>query len=323
MKRLTRDNFVEESAHWRKPWHEGFYAMYASPWEAITTEPVLMAVPVDDHLVHRGDGVFEALKCVAGHLYNWEAHLHRLLESAASIHLRLPMSPEQITRLVLETVRAGGHPDCMVRVFLSRGPGGFSVRPSECPTPCLYILASRLGVPFMLLHPDGARVRSSTIPLKPPFFARIKSCNYMPNVLMAWEAEQWGVDFTVSFDERDCLGEGATESAGLVMPDGRLLFPSLHRVLPGTTMLRLVELVRQNPSQAGLTDAVFEDLPRHRIGQASEFILVGTTINVASVVEFDGQPIGNGRPGPVAARLNALLEEDILHNRALHTPVGF
>ncbi len=323
MKHLTIESLPTEIPRWQKPWHSDYYAMYSSQWNAITTDPRLMWIPLDDHMVHRGDAVFEALKCVQGSLYNWTAHLRRLQDSAARIHLSLPFSAEELTRLVLETARAGQHADCLIRVFLSRGPGGFSVRPSECPTPHLYIIATRLGPPFMTAHPNGARVRSSTIPLKSPFFAQIKSCNYMPNVLMAWEAEQWGVDFTVSFDERDCLGEGSTENAGIILPNGPLLFPSLDRVLPGTTMLRLVELIRENSSQIRLPEALFQDIPRARISEASEFILVGTTIDVASAVEFDGQPIGDGKPGPVAARLNNLLQQDIRFNRSLQTPVGF
>jgi branched-subunit amino acid aminotransferase/4-amino-4-deoxychorismate lyase len=316
---ITLQTIAAQAEAWRKPYQSTYYAMFSSLWDGITTDPVLMTVPLDDHLVHRGDGVFEAFKCVNGRLYNLAAHLGRLADSASSIFLKLPVDPATLTRLIVETVRAGGHPDCTVRVFVSRGPGGFSVSPSQSPASQLYIVAGKLGNPFMQDHPAGARVRSSHIPVKPAPFASIKSCNYMPNVLMKHEAETWGVDFTVSFDERDCLGEGATENAGIVTADGRLLFPSLDRVLKGTTMLRAAELARQE-IKSGLIQAVgFENITRQAVHEAAEMVLVGTTIDVASVIEFDGKPIGKGKPGPVATRLDALLGRDVRENKTLQT----
>jgi branched-chain amino acid aminotransferase len=323
MNAITLQNFAQQAEAWRKPYQSTYYAMYSSLWAGITTDPLLMTVPLDDHLVHRGDGVFEAFKCVKGRIYNLNAHLARLADSAGSIFLQLPADPATLTRLILETVGAGKHPDCTVRVFVSRGPGGFSVSPSQSPASQLYIVAGKLGLPFMQDHPAGARARSSLIPVKPPPFSSIKSCNYMPNVLMKHEAETWGVDFTVSFDENAFLGEGATENAGIITRDGRLLFPLLDRVLKGTTMLRVAELARDEVKAGALKAVAFEHITRQAVAEAAEMILVGTTIDVVAVIEFDGQAIGNGKPGPVATRLNALLGRDVLENKAMQTDVGF
>ncbi|MFO7534893.1 MAG: aminotransferase class IV [Kiritimatiellia bacterium] len=320
MKQIHLRNFQQQAEAWRKPYQAAYYAMYSSLWDGVTTDPVLMSVPIDDHLVHRGDGVFEAFKCVNGRIYNLGAHLQRLADSAGSIHLNVPLDPPALTRLVVETVRAGGKPDCTIRVFVSRGPGGFSVSPSQSPAPQVYIVAGKLGQPFMKEHPAGARIRSSLIPVKPPPFASIKSCNYMTNVLMKYEAETWGVDYTVSFDASDYLGEGSTENAGIVTRDGRLLFPSLEGILKGTTMLRVVELARAEAKSGLLQAAAFENITRQAVSGAAEMLLVGTTIDVVSVVEFDGRPIGNGKPGPVGTRLNELLARDVRENRALQTP---
>jgi branched-chain amino acid aminotransferase len=322
MNLITLQNFAQQAQAWRKPYQSTYYAMYSSLWNGITTDPVLMTVPLDDHLVHRGDGVFEAFKCVNGRIYNLAAHLARLSDSAASIFLTVPLDKPALTALIIETIRAGKNPDCTVRVFVSRGPGGFSVSPSQSPAPQLYIVAGKLGLPFMREHPAGARVRSSKIPVKPPPFSSIKSCNYMPNVLMKHEAETWGVDFTVSFDENAFLGEGATENAGIITRDGRLVFPLLDRVLKGTTMLRTVELARAERKAGLLKDVGFENITRQAVQDAAEMVLVGTTIDVVSVVEFDGRPIGNGKPGPAATRLDALLGRDVLENKALQTDIG-
>src|SRR3989339_153530 len=105
----------------RRDFHKNYYAMYSSVYGGIVTDPVLMTVPIDDHMVHRGDGVFETFKCVRGSIYNMKAHLERLEHSASGLYYKLPWSLTQIGEIVVETVRAGGQKDCLIRLFVSRG----------------------------------------------------------------------------------------------------------------------------------------------------------------------------------------------------------
>ena len=108
----------------RPAYHANYYAMYSSWWDAITTDPNLMVVPVDDHMVHRGDGLFETFKCVDGAVYNLDAHLDRLEHGAQAIALRLRWTRADIRRIVGAVLKAGGRRDALVRVFASRGRGG-------------------------------------------------------------------------------------------------------------------------------------------------------------------------------------------------------
>jgi len=137
----------------RRDFHANYYAMYSSVYGGIVTDPALMMVPVDDHMVHRGDGVFETFKCVNGSVYNMKAHLERLQHSASGLYFRLPWSLDEIGSIVVETVKAGARKDCLVRLFVSRGPGSFDVNPKDCPSPQLYVAVTSLKKPFMELHP--------------------------------------------------------------------------------------------------------------------------------------------------------------------------
>ncbi len=321
MKLIDRTAFMGILDKVRKDFHENYYAMYSSVYGGIVTDPSLMMIPIDDHMVHRGDGVFETFKCVGGSIYNMKAHLERLEHSAAGLHYKLPWSVEEMGRMVVETVRTGGHRDCLVRLFVSRGPGSFDVNPYDCRGPQLYVVVTFLKRPFMELHPDGAVVRTSRIPVKEPFFAAIKSCNYLPNVLMKKEAVDLKADFAAAFDGKGCLAEGATENLGIVTKKKNLLFPRLDGILCGTTMMRVMDLAETAVREGLLSKAGFSDILRDDILNASEVIIVGTTPNVVTVREFDGMRIGDGSPGPVQRRLNALLVDDILHNRQLLTPV--
>ena len=321
MKQFTVADFPKLAEQLRQPFQQHYYAMYSSVYGGLVTDPALMLLPIDDHMVHRGDGIFEALKAVRGKIYNLQAHLARLNDSARGLHLRLPVTDTELTDLIRATMRAGARPDCMIRMFVSRGPGGFSVNPYECPAPQLYIVATSVGTPFMQLHPGGARVRTSRIPAKTAAMAVIKNCNYVPNVLMKQEAVDEGVDFVAGFDEHGHLTEGAVENMGIVTQDGRVLFPKLDRILPGTTMLRVIELARPLAQTGEVREVGFADLTREDMLRAAEFLIAGTTINLAAGVEFDGVQIGTGQPGPVCRRLAALLEQDMLSNAALLTPV--
>jgi len=321
MKIMDIDQFKARAGTLRRPFHDHYYAMYSSVYGAVVTDPALMTVPVDDHVVHRGDGVFEAFKSVNGRIYNLDAHLNRLECSAAAISLPLPHARDKLRHIIVETVRCGGRPDCLVRLVLSRGSGSYGVNPYDCPEPYIYVTVSRLAPPFMAVHPEGARVKSSNVPVKHAFLAVIKNCNYLYNVLMKKEAVDAGVDFSLAFDADDCMAEGATENMGVVSRAGDLCFPRLDRILAGTTMLRVADLAGGLVEKQMVRSVQFRDIPRRELGSMREMVVVGTTFDVAAVVQLDGRPVGDGKPGPVAAGLLAALQKDIRENSLMQTPV--
>ncbi len=321
MRELDGDAFLVALAAMRQPFHDNYYAMYSSLFDGIVTDPTRMLIPIDDHLVHRGDGVFESAKCVDGALYNMAGHLARLERSALALDYVLPWSMDEVAALTVETVRAGSRRDCIVRIIVSRGPGSFGVSPYESPRPQLHVVAYALPAPFMQRHPEGASVISSRVPVKQPFFAGVKCCNYLPNVLMKREAVDAGADFAVAFDDAGFLAEGATENIGLVRADGMLVFPRLDNILAGTTMLRVMALAETLVRDGLLCGVGAADIPAVEIDRAREALIVGTTTDVTAVRSFDGRGVADGRPGPLARELDALLRADIASNGLLRTEV--
>ena len=306
---------------WVKPYHQNYLAMYSSVLGGVVTDPFLMTIPVDDHMVHRGDGIFEAFKCVNGNIYNLTAHLERLERSARAVYLTLPASLEHITDLVIGTIRIAGTRDCLIRLFVSRGPGGFTTNPYECPSSQIYIVACNPSVYPEEQSTEGVFIKSSSIPVKKSYFATIKSCNYLPNVLMKKEAVDAGVQYTVSIDENGFLGEGSTENIGLVTPDRTLKFPRFARILKGTTVTRVAELAESLVVNGKLEQVVFEDITLNEAYSGAEILLFGTTFDILPAVIFDGHAIGSGRPGEIYQLLLELLTRDIETNSALLTPV--
>lgn len=305
----------------RRPWHKNYLAMYSSYWGGIVTDPLLMTVPADDHLVHRSDGVFDVLKCINGQAYSLQAHLQRLQRSAAGIDLAMPAEFDRIDDIVRATVQAGGLRDVIIRLMVSRGPGGFSTNPYESPASQLYVIVYKLKTPPEQQYREGVPIISSNVPAKSSFFANIKACNYLLNVLVKKEAVEAGVEYGVSWDEDDCLTEGSTENIILVSQNGELLIPDFDRVLRGVTVLRVTELAETLVGEGLLTAVRTTRVSRDMAAVCREAMLCGTSLDVLPVSTWDGRPVSDGRPGPVTKRLLDMIRQDIAANPDRLTPM--
>lgn len=294
-------------------------AMYSSLVEGIVTDPTCMQVPVDDHLVHRGDGVFETCKSVQRGVYNLPAHLKRLACSSEEIGIHLQWGEAELTHILCETLRAAGRPDATIRILVSRGPGGMGVNPLECESSQLYVVVYPLARSFMEAYPQGARIGYSRVPPKPPPFARIKHCNYLPNALMAKEARERGLDFVLGTDAAGNVLEGATENIAMVDQEGSLCSPDGAQILPGTTISRLFELAEPLCGQGLIHGIRRMPLTRTDLEAAREVFMVGTTHDIVAVKELEDRPSPHGAEGPVFNALRKALTSDVRTNRALRT----
>jgi branched-subunit amino acid aminotransferase/4-amino-4-deoxychorismate lyase len=316
---LTFDQVMDRLISSHRPWFANYLAMYSSWYGGIIVDPALMMVPVDDHLVHRGDGVFETFKCTNWNIYLLDRHLDRLETSAAALEINIPADRPRLVEIIRDSVRAGNSGTCVVRIFVSRGPGGFSADPYESAASQLYVMA----IAFQPLPPEsyekGVTLATSAIPAKTDF-ATIKSCNYLLNVLMKKEAVDAGVDYPVSIDENGFLAEGATENVGIITREGEFLIPRFRRILRGITVTRATELARSLLGREIISVAE-ADITREQACGAAEMVVLGTSINILPVVEYDGKKIGDGRPGPVYRKLFELFKLDEGGNTEVLTPV--
>ena len=317
--KITRESFFSALSRDKKPWQKAYLAMYSTQWEGYTTDPALMMVPADDHLVHRGDGVFDVMRCLGGKIYQMEAHLSRLERSAKAISLSFPRAYEKIREIVKELVRRGGEKDCIIRIILSRGPGGFTTNPFECSSSQIYVNTIRHPVYPEQYYSAGISVVTSRIPIKKSFFATTKSCNYLENVLMKMEAINLGFSYSVGLDEQGNLAEGSTENVGIVTSEGILKFPGFDNTLAGITVQRVAALAETLVREKTLREVQFDKIALEEAYESAEVFLTGTSIRILPVVRYDGRDIGTRRPGPVYSRLLQLLDQDARENHSLLT----
>lgn len=291
-----------------RPGTDQIFAFYDHRVGVIGKDPRLMLLPLDDHLVHRGDGVFETMKFVGRRLYQLDAHMERLIFSAQSIFLEPPCPWKDLKGMVLDVARSADQDQGMVRVLLGRGPGGFGIDPGECPASSLYIVAYKLHPRPESAYEKGVTASRCSMPAKSGLLAKIKSVNYLPNVLMKREAVEGGWDHSLCFDDQGFVAEGVVENVCLVDGQGRLIVPELNNALTGTTLMRALDAVK------GEMPVIFRQVREDDIYLAREVILLGTTIDALSVVRFNKKPIHDARPGPVSKRMRQFLVQDLLEN---------
>lgn len=319
MRHITKEDFFTTltAEGGERPWTRDYLVMYSTLLKGMVTDPDLMLIPIDDHLVHRGDGVFDVMRCVDGRIYQMEAHLRRLERSAKAISLKMVPEYDRVREIIKALTAKGGERNCLIRVILSRGPGSFTTNPFDCPSSHMYINVVRHHRPPEHWYRGGISMITSHVPIKNPFFAVIKSCDYLPNVLMKMEAMNAGSPYAVGLDEEGFLAEGSTENVGIFARDGFLKFPGLEKTLDGITLGRTFELAQVLVRDGLMRGVSFARISPEEARDAHEMMIMGTSIGVLPVTQYDGSVIGDGHPGPVCSALGRLLEADMRENRDL------
>ncbi|UQZ90658.1 hypothetical protein C4J81_16175 [Deltaproteobacteria bacterium Smac51] len=300
---FNRERYFEAISQWQKPYHEKYLAMYSSQWGGIVTDPALWTVPVDDHIVHRGDAVFEVFKCVAGRAYCLEDHLIKLKNTVNSLAIKMPPDFERIKEILADTVRAGGEKDVLVRVTVSRGPGGFTSNPYESPMGILLITVLRLGIYSDEKYEAGMKVITAPFLAKDPTIATMKTTSYMQNVLVKKAALDAGADYAVCFGRDGFMTESSTENISIVTREGELLAPEWNIILKGTTLTRIMAIAADMVKDGLLSGVRHQGITQAQVMNASEAFISSTTTNVLPITTWDGRPVGEGRQGPVGKEL--------------------
>jgi len=318
---LTASDVVEKLRALRARQPVKYWAFYSSQLGGIVTDPALMIIPFDDHMVHRGHGIFDTAAIEAGKIYDLEAHLDRFIRSARNSKLKLP-SRDEMRDIIVRTTAASGRREGSIRYWASSGPGSLGLAPAGSAEPGFFVM-----IFAGLVYPDswytqGLKVMTTTYPIKPPLYAITKSVTYLPNVLMQMEAQEQGVDNGVFIDEAGNVGESSNMNVAFVSPDGALVHPKFDHILSGCTSLRLLELATALQVRKVIKGIEVRDIPVAEARASREMLLIGSSVKVAPIVAWDGKPIGDGKPGPISRALRDLLTEDMRsgHDRLIEVP---
>lgn len=287
-------NSEQCATRWKnRKYNQSYKAFYSSWLEGITTQPEWMNLPMDDHMVHRGDGVFEAFRAIDGQIYLLKEHMDRLEKSSELIGLKWPKTRDQIVHIVYETLKASGLSDAIFRLFLSRGPGGFSPSPYESFGTQLYVVVCEFKPMDDKFYSQGVSCIVGKTPAKTGLFSQVKSCNYLQNVLLKKEALDAGVQFGLFVDDQGFVTESSTENLAFISENDEFIYPKFENVLRGTTLIRLVDLIQKKKA----LPVVQKNIRLEELVKAKEIFFIGTTLDVLPVSDLQGKKIALGKYG--------------------------
>ncbi len=257
-------------------------------------------ISVFDHGLLYGDGVFEGIRVYNGRVFELEAHIKRLYESAKVIRLVVPMSRSKLIGAVEKTVEANAVIDGYIRLVVTRGTGTLGLNPLICENSKLFIIADNIQLYPEELYEKGMKVVSATTVRNHPLAIppQVKSLNYLNNILAKIEALDNDVPEAIMYNHEGYVAE-ATGDNVFIVRDGVIYTPPAEAgSLEGITRGIVIKLAKEE----GL-EVVEKNLTRFDLYICDEFFLTGTAAEVIGIVEIDGRVIGDGKPGPVTRLL--------------------
>jgi len=272
-------------------------------------------ISVFDHGLLYGDGVFEGIRFYQDRVFRLDEHMDRLWDSAKAISLDIPLSRAAMIEATLETIRHNDLHDGYIRLLVTRGVGSLGLSPDSCRRPSVIIIAATIALYPESLYEKGLTMATCSVRRIPPaaLSPRIKSLNYLNNILAKIEAQQADAAEGVMLNEQGYVAECTGDNL-FVIKNGRISTPPINAgILAGVTRSVVFELAEKN----GIPIKE-EDLTRYDILVADECFLTGTAAEVIAAVQLDRRPIGNGQPGPITLKL---VEEFRRLTRSTGTPI--
>ena len=263
-------------------------------------------VSVFDHGLLYGDGIFEGIRFYDARVFRLEQHFERLWNSARSICLDIPMTRQEMTEALLETIRQNHLRDGYIRLVVTRGVGNLGLNPEQCKNPSVIIIVATIALYHEDFYRKGLSIvtvatrRSNPASLNPA----VKSLNYLNNVMARIEANLASADEALMLNDAGNVAECTADNV-FIITHGQIFTPPITAgALQGITRSVVFDIAGEFEIKV-----IEADFTRHDIFVADECFLTGTAAEIVPVVKADGRIIGNGKPGPITTRIIARFRE--------------
>lgn len=264
-------------------------------------------IPVNDHGLLYGDGVFEGIRFYRRRAFRLQRHLQRLALSARAIALEIPLSVDELTAVIERLIEAFADDDGYIRLMVTRGTGPLGLNPKSCTQPNVIAIADQLTMMAIDERQAGARLIVSSVRRLPAngLDPRIKSLNYLNHILAKIEANHAGADEAILLNGQGRVAEGSADNIFIVR-NGRLLTPPCSEgVLEGITRELVLEL-----AQADGIETSEQPLGVYDLYAADECFLTGTGAELIPVASIDCRSMP-GCPGPLFHQLQQAFRRTI------------
>ncbi|MEK8131373.1 branched-chain-amino-acid transaminase [Paenibacillus filicis] len=257
-------------------------------------------ISVYDHGFLYGDGIFEGIRIYGGNIFKCREHLERLYDSAKSIMLNIPLTQPEMQDVLVETIRRNGLRDGYIRLVVSRGPGDLGLDPRRSPKANVIIIVEQLSIYPEEAYVNGLKTVSVSTRRNVPdaLNPKIKSLNYLNNILVKIQANLAGVGEAIMLNSQGYVAEGSSDNIFIVKRGVVYTPPCYCGALEGITRAAIIEL----SAKLGYT-LKEEPFTLHDVYVADEVFFTGTAAEVIAVREVDARIIGEGKAGPITTNL--------------------
>jgi len=259
-------------------------------------------IPVYDHGLLYGEGVYETLRTYNRVPFLFDRHARRLRASAGFLQLPVPFSDDELASWIGDTMAAAGALDeAYIRVLLTRGVGELSYDVQSTPVPSLIIIVKPLDEPPARVLSEGIKVALVPMLRNHPGSVNpiIKSNNLLNNAMAMQEANRRGADEGLMCNYRGELSECSQANFFLVRGGAALTPRNEAGLLEGLTRNVLFEV----GEEIGV-DVRYETLLPADLLSADEAFITSTTRELSPVTRIDDRPVGTGKPGPITRKLH-------------------
>jgi D-alanine transaminase len=255
------------------------------------------AVHIEDRGYQFGDGVYEVIAVAGGRLVDEAPHLARLHRSLSELRIPMPMSYAALRLVIREVIRRNGVDTGIVYLQVTRGAAPRDHAFPKAAKPVLVVTSRRSRPPDPRLGRDGIAV--ITIPDIRWQRCDIKSVALVPNVLGKQQAREAGAYEAWQVDREGNVTEGTSTNAWIVTQDGTVITRAAdNAILNGVTRGAVFEIIAREGYR--LVERPFSVAEARA---AREAFLTSTTAELLPVVRIDGQPVADGKPGPLSQTL--------------------
>ena len=253
-------------------------------------------ISVFDHGFLYGDGVFEGIRAYNGYVFKLKEHIDRLYASAHTLLLKIPMTKDELSKAVVETLKKNSLKDAYVRLIVTRGEGDLGLDPRKCKKPSVIIIAGSITLLPKEICEKGIRTIISWVRRDPVDATshEVKSLNYLNSILAKLDANTYNADEAILLTPSGYVCEGTAENIFLVKNGEIFTPPTYTGALPGITRQVIMEIAEKN----GIKTKE-KLITVHELFNADEIFFTGTGAEIMPVVEVNGRTIGDGKPGKI------------------------
>ena len=261
-------------------------------------------ISIFDHGLLYGDGVFEGIRSYGRLVFKLKEHIARLYRSARAIRLKIAISEKEMIQAVIKTLRKNNLEDAYIRLVVTRGPGDLGLDPRKCKSGgVIFIITDKISLYPKKFYERGLKIVTAKTRRNLPqaLDSRIKSLNYLNNILAKIDATDAGVEEAIMLTHDGFVAECTGDNIFIIDDNALITSPVEIGSLNGITRSAVIKIAKTK----GIRFKESMLRPKN-LYEADECFLTGTAAEIVPVVKIDKKLIGSGKPGPVT---KLLLEE--------------